>query len=519
VLTRAPTAPALGLLTVLLSVAALPQRTNCQPYDPLGQAARLEAAGEYWAAAASLRAYLWSHPDDATVRWPLGRLLYWLGRPDQAMAEYEAAMAALPDEPWLRIDRAAILMDRLELRDAEKMLEQALDLATSAPAAATEARTRLGALAYWRGDFSTAARLFADVLSAEPDREEVRRQLEEIRSTMRSWVQVGGELRSDNQPFRRVKGDVEAGLFLDPLWTASVGLAPHALDVPGASVAAEGWIGLQGYLPGPKVDLGLTTGRVWQDGLAGADGAWTGAADVAVRLHRGMKVRGRAWAARNVWTLASADTLVMVRGVEVALDRAIAAEWAWEAVARIEGMPGDNAIRTIFGWALAPLLPWLRAGYAFSWQDSEQTRWTLVEAGDRPGGPGPGGPGGTTTPTGRYTPYFTPEATSIHSLLGEFKAPLGMGTGRLSFSLGFRAVEQAPSLITDGVGPTGTVRTVFTERHFTPWNVTAVTSWPAGCCVDLRVEAELGRTAFYRSSRMSVVMVYRPLRATLPRTP
>lgn len=126
---------------------------------------------------------------------------------------------------------------------------------------------------------------------------------------------------------------------------------------------------------------------------------------------------------------------------------------------------------------------------------------------------------GTSVSAASYAPYFTPEATSIHSLLGELKMALGTGYGRLNASLGVRAVEQAPSLVTEGVGSTATVRTVFTERRFTPWKVAVTTDWPIGCCLTLRVEAERGQTAFYRSDRASFGMVYRPLRTPLPRMP
>ncbi|MEJ2205505.1 MAG: tetratricopeptide repeat protein [Gemmatimonadota bacterium] len=480
------------VLLALLFVCAPTHQAAAQTYDPLAQARRLEAAGEYWAAAASLRAYLWSHPEDAAVRWPLGRLLYWLGRPDEAFAEYDTALTVLPDEPWLHIDRATILMDRGDLTEAETALENALRSARgdrTDDGAAVEAQARLGTVAYWRGDFTRAARLF----------------------------------RAVHQPFRRRTGFLEAGTFVNPLWTVAAGGTARSLDVTGASLAADGWVRLKGSLPGPRAGVTLQLGRAWQTSLTGRSGAWTGQLQLGVEVAPQVRVRGRGWSERYLWTLASADTLVMVRGLELVLDGAAARRWAGEAALRRERLSGETTIHTAYGWMLAPILPWLRGGYALSWQDSDQTRWTLADPNSSMGpgqGMGPGGPMGQGPDlAGVYAPYFTPEATVVHSALAELQGRAGFATARLSLSYGFRAVEQAPSFQVVGAGPLGEVRTVYAERRFSPWRIVGSLGLPVGCCASLLLEAERERTAFYEATRVSLGVVYRFVPAPLARTP
>jgi tetratricopeptide (TPR) repeat protein len=495
-------------------MALTPLHTEAQGYDLVARASRLEDAGEYWAAASTLRAYLWSHPGDSYVRWPLARLLYWLGDSDAALAQFDLAASALPNEPWIQVERARILMDFGEWDSAEAALETALGNAGSGSAAETEATALLGTLAYWGGDYSRAVHRFETVLDRQSDRAEVRDQLEAIRSTMRPWFGVSMDAVDDNQPYRRVSGTVTTGRFLTPLWTLAVGGTPRSLDVPGASMAADGWLELMGFVPVLHTDVSAKFGRAWQSSLVGQDAAWIGDLSLSARVGTGWKLRGRGWAERYLWTPSSADTLVMVEGLELALDGAAAPTWAGEVVVRREALPGGNAIRTAYAWGLAPLSPWLRGGYAFSWQDSDDTRWVPVERVDGRDGPGRGrGPPVVVSDPypGRYAPYFTPEQTTIHALLMELRGKAGSGTVRLNVSYGIRATEQVPSLEVGG-GLSSAFQMTFTERHFNPWSVTGAVEFPQGCCTALQAEVERAHTAFYQMTRVSLGFVYRFLR-------
>ena len=279
-------------------------------------------------------------------------------------------------------------------------------------------------------------------------------------------------------------------------------------------MAADGWLELVGFVPGLRTDVSAKAGRAWQSSVVGQDGAWIGDVSLAARLSTDLELRGRGWVERYLWTPASADTLVMVEGLELALDGAAAPEWAGEAVVRREALPGGNVIRTAYAWGLAPIVPWLRGGYAFSWQDSDETRWSPVEVTGGQGGPGRGGgpPMAASDPLpGRYTPYFTPEQTYIHSLLTELRGKVGFGTARLNVSYGIWATEQVPSLEV-GSGASSAFQTTFAERSFNPWSVTGAVDVPQGCCTALQAEVERAHTAFYQVTRVSLGLVYRFLR-------
>ncbi|MCJ7628514.1 MAG: tetratricopeptide repeat protein, partial [Longimicrobiales bacterium] len=49
-------------------------------------------------------------PDDTGTRWLFGRLLFWAGNHREARRAYEAVLARTPNDPWLNLEYAPVLM-------------------------------------------------------------------------------------------------------------------------------------------------------------------------------------------------------------------------------------------------------------------------------------------------------------------------------------------------------------------------------------------------------------------------
>jgi hypothetical protein len=228
------------------------------------------------------------------------------------------------------------------------------------------------------------------------------------------------------------------------------------------------------------VDVGAGVGAAFQDGST-----WTGHLEAGLRLPRSVRLEARAERERYLWTVASADTLLPLERVELVLDRAGHPGLAGKVALGRETFPDGNAVTTAYAWLLAPILPGLRLGWAASWQDARESRWSPVVE--------------------RYEPYFTPEEQAVQSALAEVLLPLGNGSLRLNGSYGVRATEGAP-----GVAPgQGRPAVAFTERAYTPWS--AVARLDAPVADRLRVEAEVERreTSFYTLNRGSLGLVLR----------
>jgi hypothetical protein len=184
---------------------------------------------------------------------------------------------------------------------------------------------------------------------------------------------------------------------------------------------------------------------------------------------------------RYLWTLASADTLLVLERVALTLGRPDHAGWAGEAALRRETFPDGNALTSASAWILAPVAPGVRIGWAASLADARETRWS----------PGPG----------RYLPYYTPEEQHVQSLLAELGAPLGRASVRVSGRYGVWATEQAPAA--------GSSPLAFVERSYHPWSATAGLEAPATDELTVYVQAERSATAFYALTRASVALLVR----------
>jgi Flp pilus assembly protein TadD len=481
---------------LLAVVASLPAAVSARAQSPSDHAAVLELrdAGRFADAAERLRPWVVAHPDDGGSRWLLGQLLWWSGQRADARPELAAALALLPDDPWLRLEHGELLLALDARRDARFTLGA---MPAGAPAEArARAETLLGILAWRSEDLPEAVRRFEAALAHSPGRPDALAGLSDIRASLRSWTTIELGVRDDDQPLRRVHASLLAGTFLSPLWSAAVGVTPHHIDVDPARRGGEAWLEVRGTVPRAGARLVLRGGGVRAGGVDGPDGSgattWTGSAEVSVRTALGARARVSASRERYLWTRSGADTLLVPWRVEAALDRASSPGWAGEAAGRLEGFPDGNRVTSAWAWVLAPLASGVRVGYALSWQDARESRWTAREAATTPG-PVPG----------RYAPYYTPERATTHSLLAELRAAAGALDGSLSGSWAFHAREQAPVLLAvDGVAP----ELAFFSRTIEPWRISAA----AGAALDertrLELRAEQRRTAYYRLTELVLTL-------------
>ena len=438
-------------LLALVFLSVLPNPIQGQTPPEIESAQRLQADGQYAAAAESLRPYVRAFPNDLGTRWLFGRLLYWAGEFDEARVNYEAVAAEMPDDPWLKLEYAELLLGM--------------------------------------GRWGEARTLFQDVAAGGPPDAalQAKEGLADIRLLTRPWVRIAGSLLDDNQPYRRYEGMVEGGGYLHPLWSLSAGGTPRLLDAgPDPSQSrkgADGWAQLRGHIPQAGLHLSARGGGTVQ----GDHRSWIGGAELGVDLPGELRLVASANRTRYLWTLASADSLVMVNAAEVRLDRADAPGWAGEAVFRRDAYADDNRITTAYAWILAPLLgEAFRVGYAFAWSDAEESRWT-------------------TPLPGRYAPYHTPNDETVHSALANVKGNAGSLALHINGSVGVHALEQAPVLI--ATEPDATTL-YFYERSFTPWRVTLGASVPLSAGLTFDALAEAWETAYYELKQLAVGMTY-----------
>lgn len=483
---------------LLLASLFLAAPAGAQEAPRVEAARRLMDEGALTAAADSLRAHLQVEPRSATAHWLLGRVLYWMGRGPEAIEEYEAARSLLPNDARLGVEYAEVLLALGRHGRAREILQTLRDQAPT-PAVEAEALALLGTLAYWTGDYSLAVRRFEAALDRDPAHYSARTQLDEIRALTGPWVRASFDLLDDTQPYRRYDGTVEGGAYVTPLWAITAGVAPHVLQAETDATAVSTWAGADGYVPALRLEASGSFGA-WLAPTGPGVPAWIGTAALGLRLPGALSLRAEASRQRYLATRASADTLLMVRTLELRLGRAAAPDWAGEAVGRFERFPDGNLVRTFYAWLLAPLQPWLRVGYSAAWQDADESRWV----------PSPGGTG-----EGRYDPYFTPERIRIHAGLGELLIPLGAAELRINGNYGFHALEMAPAPVTTTPGATPGARpgarpggVQFVERGYSPWRLRAEAVLPLAEGMTVRLGGSRERTSYYEVDHLTLAVRY-----------
>jgi hypothetical protein len=317
-----------------------------------------------------------------------------------------------------------------------------------------------------------------------------------------SWLSAELGATRDDQPRRALDVRAEYGGYVKPALTLAAIVSADRVTGDGVSTgtAAPG-AGMTLSVPAARFGVGVAAQALLGAPNAEATALWDARASVS--LGGGASLRGRLDRQRYTLTVASLDTLVLVRTKELALDRAGAPGWAFELVARREDYGDANPVRTAYGWLLAPLSSSarhrVRAGYALAAQDAPKSNWVP----DRPRG---GGPPASGAVEGRFVPYYTPHDVVAHSVLGEVVIGFGERWLIVDGAYGVHATETAAALAHDGTpGAPTTLR--FFERSFRPVRFDARWVTPLGPAASLTLEAGLDHTAEYRVGQLGISIV------------
>jgi len=474
-----------GLFGFLLPVIASAQGT-----DPVTEAQRLRDSGEFSTAADLLRARVVSNPEDSAAARLYAQTVYWLKDFVRARAAYEAAMVRHPEDESLRLQYAQMLAETGDHAHARDLLRPlALNAITEA-----DAKTLLGMLAYWEGDFTGARHQFTAALDKNPNQQEARRQLQEIEASTRPWLRVSSHAWRDDQPLQRDSLGLEAGWFLTPLIRMTAHVDPIRYRINGgvqSFLLTEGAI--SNYTPVLRLESELSAGALRRPGGVGTD--WTARAGLGFRLPGHFTIRGRAERAPYLSTVASIDTPVMTRTATASLHWSDSHGWAGETAYQWQQFPDRNGVHNAYGWMLAPL-PFpkpvaIQVGYSISQSNALASRFVFD---------------GTAETLGRYSPYYTPDHRVEHSAIASIDIHDSHGLGfRLNGSYGVSAHDTAAFAFFDAAGrpALGTYL-----RRFSPWSFRTSLRIPVTKDFTLEPAGEAGRSAFYSWTSAAFQVTY-----------
>ncbi|MEO5509432.1 MAG: tetratricopeptide repeat protein [Longimicrobiales bacterium] len=335
---------------------------------------------------------------------------------------------------------------------------------------------------YQLGDYARARSAYARALEITPNdailRADIVRFNADVAHATSPWVRALAGATGDDQPIRTGSLDVEAGFFAAPSAVVKLTgrLDRYASDSTAtAPTVVAGGAGVSWSPAGTPITL--SGGAAVEGGNAGG-ATLTGHAIAAFRVASQTAVRASVERSTYHGTLASLDTAIAVRGIELALDRSGASGFGGLVAVRSDRYPDGTEIRSAYVWVLAPVTAGVRLGLASAHQDANDSRWNGK----------------------RFDPYYTPENVTSHSALGELR--FGRVTAlQINGSYGFSAHEDAP---VQGRGQSQQ----FVTRSFKPWTAAASASIPRGTRMTLYLRAAHERTSFYDVSRASVAVMW-----------
>jgi hypothetical protein len=488
-------------ITCLLPAAAA-AATHTRTQDPLQEAQRLRAAGDFASAARILTIRVAQNPSDGEAARLLAQTLYWLKDIEGARAAYENAMHRHPEDTSLRLQFARMLVETRSSSRARELLSALV----AVPAVQADADTLLGTLAYWEGDLTSASQFFVAALRTNPAQEDAKRQLNEIRAITAPWIRVSSDARHDDQPLNRTSVRVEGGWFATPLTRISVAIQPmrYSLAPTTTRTLATGEARVSHYAPAWRLETEAGAGGIRRDTTQPAFD-WTARVAAGLRLAHHVTLRGRVERTPYLYTSSSLDIPVMMQAVAAVVHLEDPRGWLGEGAYQWQRYPDDNAARSTYAWLMAPIVnrrvARLQAGYAVAAENADSSRFALAHS-TQPFPPGDP----RFRLDGRYVPYYTADHLVSHSLIAALTAGSNRSpVVRVGGSYGVRATDRAPGFVVAA----GRILSTTAARRFTPVNAHGALEVPFRSRLVLEATGEIGRTVFYTWRTVGVGLTYR----------
>ncbi len=491
-----------GLFACLL----LPIFQSFAQTDSPSRAEELMNRGEFQPARQILEQHLQHTPDDASAHRLLGRLLYWLHDFERSRFHYNRALGLEAENTSLRLEYGRMLVETGNWSLARDIL-QPLRTNADLPAGqvgqaghAAEAEYLLGLIEYWDGDWTSAIEHFEATLRVSPQHADARRYLRDIRIASAPSVSFSSEVQSDTQPLDRLVLTGRAVWNSTPLQAFTVHAERQNVQASTSTPNISSvMVGYSQYHASLRVDTEAGVGLLQRSFTSKSIGLWRAA--VGLRPFASLKLSLRGEHTGYHWTTASVETPVHTISFGVFVDWNSPGGWTGQAAYEVVRFPDKNTMQRSYLWLLAPVLrdgeTRLSIGYSFSRSDTKENRFTLKQQND--------------LRSGVYTPYYTPEEQTIHTIIGVFTTRVSPSVSvRANLSYALYAVEQAPYFFygRSVEGPPPVFRS-FSQRTFRPWKANVALTGSFSSHVAWSLEGTYWTTAYYDSRHLAFTISYR----------
>ena len=463
--------------------------------DTLEQAELLHNNGKLKAAMKLLEPYHASHPTDLNPAWIYAQTAFWAKRYGLSQELYELAIWYHPENLYLQLDYAKMLVDIGKYEKAMPYLQNFLVYYQGN----TEVQLALAKMDFWKGKYKEAENNASELVTANPENQEAISLLDEIRLAKSPWIGIAGSYFTDNQPLQTISPLLESSIWLHPLSTLRFSVRTPFFSQGGTYTNAL-WI-----QAGNSAFIWKGNWRITADiGVLKYPykntTTWTGNLELVKRSFRHLVISAQAERKPYFYTGSSIDTVINENHLAAAISWDNFNSWNGQASFNLDYFLADkNKIYSFAAWGFAPPIKAsvfdFRLGYGFNYSTADENRFVpdgkkadIIANYDS-----------TVGIKGIYYPYFTPDDQVIHSALVAvgIHPVKGFDIG-ISGNLGFYATAQIPNfyLDTNSFGE-DVIKKDFSKERYFPFTISAFAAVQLSKKITLRADYRYNSTYFW----------------------
>ena len=175
--------------------------------DTLSLAKQQIAKGNIKEANEMLVDYISKHPNELNALWLNAQCNYWLNDFVAAKVCYKNAIQLLPDNYYLQLDYAKMLVEIGDYDEGEILLKKYL----SYDPENTESFYYLAKLNYWQGNYNDALNWTKKIISKNPNHEGANKINHEIALLKGTQIEIKSSYYSDGQPMQILSNGITIG--------------------------------------------------------------------------------------------------------------------------------------------------------------------------------------------------------------------------------------------------------------------------------------------------------------------
>ena len=448
-----------------------------------------------------LKTYYKGHSNDFNTTWLYAQVSYLDKHFKQSKALYKKAMAEKADNYYLKLDYAKTLVNIADYKEAKPLLNKyrAYD-STNREMELDFAKVYLA-----QGDYDRAKREINAVLAQDPKNGTVLALLDELHLAQASWVKIKGNYTYDSQPLQTIAPAVEAGIYLHPEATLRLNLQTP-LFIGSGSLKYAQWlqIGDQSAFRKAGFQLAFDAGvakQPYENKIS-----WTANLELKQLLLKHLVLQAQAERKPYYYTVSSLDTVIMVNRFSAYAEWNDLNNWNGRVAFEFNQFRDKNYVIGGGAWVFTPLLKVsvfeFRIGYAYSYSTSKSNRFvpenTLAEI--------IANYATTTTITGVYSPYFTPDNMGVHAALVSIVAhPAKTFDIGFNANVGFYASALNPYFyLNKNASDEVVIAEGYSTERFYPMEFSAYGLLKISKKISLKVDYTYRKTYFYTSNSVGL---------------